>query len=144
MRVQYVYEQPLVLNGKMRWPDFSVEDDARGVTYYWEHLGLLSDPAYAQRWASKRKAYLAEGGSKRRRACPDRDNGSGGGGTRHARNRALGKICFGLMAVRHARDGEQSGLNASRLCHANSRAISAIGRKSRSPDAVKGRKLWSR
>src|ERR1019366_5058311 len=32
-----------------------------GITYYWEHLGLLSDPAYAQRWATKRKAYLAEG-----------------------------------------------------------------------------------
>lgn len=61
MGVPYVYEQPLVLGGKMRWPDFTIEDDASGITYYWEHLGLLSDPAYAQRWATKRKAYLAEG-----------------------------------------------------------------------------------
>ena len=30
-------------------------------TYYWEHLGLLSDPALAQRWATKRQAYLADG-----------------------------------------------------------------------------------
>jgi hypothetical protein len=61
MGVSYVYEQPLVLGGKMRWPDFTIEDDASGITYYWEHLGLLSDPAYAQRWATKRKAYLADG-----------------------------------------------------------------------------------
>lgn len=61
MGVPYVYEQPLVLGGKMRWPDFTIEDDASGITYYWEHLGLLSDPAYAQRWATKRKAYLADG-----------------------------------------------------------------------------------
>ena len=30
-------------------------------TYYWEHLRLLSDPAYAQRWATKPQAYLADG-----------------------------------------------------------------------------------
>jgi hypothetical protein len=41
--------------------DFTIEDDASGITYYGEHLGLLSDPAYAQRRATKRKAYLADG-----------------------------------------------------------------------------------
>jgi hypothetical protein len=61
MGVPYVYEQPLQLGGKTRWPDFTIEDDASGVTYYWEHLGLLSDPAYASRWAAKRAAYLADG-----------------------------------------------------------------------------------
>ena len=61
MGVQYVYEQPLLLGGRTRWPDFTIEDDASGITYYWEHLGLLSDPAYAQRWATKRQAYLADG-----------------------------------------------------------------------------------
>lgn len=61
MGVHYVYEQPVQLGGKTRWPDFTIEDDASGVTYYWEHLGLLSDPAYASRWAAKRAAYLADG-----------------------------------------------------------------------------------
>ncbi|QPC88565.1 AAA family ATPase [Mesorhizobium sp. NBSH29] len=61
MGVPYVYEQPLTLGGKMRWPDFTIEDDASGIIYYWEHLGMLSDPAYAQRWTAKRSAYLAEG-----------------------------------------------------------------------------------
>ena len=61
MGVPYVYEQPLLLGGRTRWPDFTIEDDASGITYYWEHLGLLSDPAYARRWATKRQAYLADG-----------------------------------------------------------------------------------
>ena len=61
MGVPYVYEQPLQLGGKTRWPDFTIEDDASGITYYWEHLGLLSDPAYALRWTAKRAAYLADG-----------------------------------------------------------------------------------
>lgn len=61
MGVPYVYEQPLILGGRTRWPDFTVEDDASGITFYWEHLGLLSDPAYARRWAAKRQAYLEDG-----------------------------------------------------------------------------------
>ena len=61
MGVPYVYEQPLAIGDRTRWPDFTIEDDASGITYYWEHLGLLSDPAYAKRWAAKRAAYLADG-----------------------------------------------------------------------------------
>ena len=37
-----------------------MEDDT-DVTYYWEHLGMLSDPQYAARWQAKGAAYLAEG-----------------------------------------------------------------------------------
>ena len=61
MGVPYVYEQSLSLGGRTRWPDFTIEDDASGITYYWEHLGLLSNPAYARRWKAKRQAYLDEG-----------------------------------------------------------------------------------
>src|SRR5205085_4310660 len=61
MGISYVYEQPIDLDGKRRWPDFTIVDDAAGVTYYWEHLGMLSDPAYAARWQTKRSSYLAAG-----------------------------------------------------------------------------------
>jgi energy-coupling factor transporter ATP-binding protein EcfA2 len=61
MGVPYVYEQPILLDGRTRWPDFTIADDASGVTYYWEHLGMLSDPQYAARWHTKRAAYLASG-----------------------------------------------------------------------------------
>jgi hypothetical protein len=60
MGIGYVYERPLQLGDRTRWPDFTIED-ADGVTYYWEHLGLLSNPVYVQRWKKKRKAYLDAG-----------------------------------------------------------------------------------
>ena len=57
--IDYVYEQPLVLtNGRSRYPDFTIADHARGVTFYWEHLGMLDDPGYKARWEGKRAEYL--------------------------------------------------------------------------------------
>lgn len=58
----YAYEQPLALvNGHVRYPDFTIADHARGVTFYWEHLGLLDDPGYLSRWHRKRQEYLTAG-----------------------------------------------------------------------------------
>ena len=60
--IEYAYEQPLVLpNGRTRYPDFTIADHARGVTFYWEHLGMLDDPAYSARWERKRAEYLEAG-----------------------------------------------------------------------------------
>ena len=60
--IDYAYEQPLVLaNGRTRYPDFTIEDHARGVTFYWEHLGMLDDQGYRARWERKRTEYLANG-----------------------------------------------------------------------------------
>ena len=58
--IDYAYEQPLVLpNGRTRYPDFTIADHARGVAFYWEHLGMLDDPGYRTRWEKKRTEYLA-------------------------------------------------------------------------------------
>jgi len=60
--VDYAYEQPLRFgDGRVRYPDFTIADHARGVTYYWEHLGMLDDPGYRARWERKRAEYLAAG-----------------------------------------------------------------------------------
>ena len=60
--VDYAYEQPLTLpSGRIRYPDFTIADPARGVTFYWEHLGLLDDPGYRKRWERKRAEYLEAG-----------------------------------------------------------------------------------
>lgn len=60
--IDYAYQQPLVLpSGRVRYPDFTITDSARGVTYYWEHLGLLDDPGYRTRWERKRAEYLRAG-----------------------------------------------------------------------------------
>jgi UvrD-like helicase C-terminal domain len=58
--IDYVYEQPLVLpDGRVRYPDFTIIDHARGLAFYWEHLGLLDDPGYRARWEKKRAEYIA-------------------------------------------------------------------------------------
>ena len=60
--IEYVYEQPLVLGeGRVRYPDFTITDHTRGVTFYWEHLGMLDDPGYRARWQRKRAEYVAAG-----------------------------------------------------------------------------------
>ena len=57
--IDYTYEQPLVLsNGRTRYPDFTIADHARGVTFYWEHLGMLDNQGYRARWERKRAEYL--------------------------------------------------------------------------------------
>ena len=61
-RIEYAYEQPLILGeGRVRYPDFTITDSARGVTFYWEHLGLLDDPWYRARWERKRDVYRKAG-----------------------------------------------------------------------------------
>lgn len=60
--IDYAYEQPLVLSdGRTRYPDFTIEDHAMGVTFYWEHLGMLDDHGYRARWDRKRAEYLENG-----------------------------------------------------------------------------------
>ncbi len=79
------YESPLTLGGQTRYPDFTIQNDAKGVTYYWEHCGLLTDPAYRQRWEAKQKWYRAldilphtEGGGERGTLIVTEDNAQTG------------------------------------------------------------------
>jgi hypothetical protein len=46
-------------DGVERYPDFTAEDPATGITVYWEHLGMLSDPTYVKRWDKKLEWYKA-------------------------------------------------------------------------------------
>jgi hypothetical protein len=59
--VNYYYEIPLELGGVVKYPDFTVEDDDTGTTYYWEHCGLLHDPGYRRRWEEKYQWYVGHG-----------------------------------------------------------------------------------
>lgn len=59
--IDYHYEHPLELGGVTKYPDFTIEDDDSGITFYWEHCGMLSDSAYARRWDAKRAWYRANG-----------------------------------------------------------------------------------
>ncbi len=59
--VKYLYEEPLEVDGWRCLPDFTIHDENRGITFYWEHLGMLEDPRYAKRWDAKRSRYLRAG-----------------------------------------------------------------------------------
>lgn len=60
--VDYHYEKALRgPDGVERYPDFTAEDPATGITVYWEHLGMLSDPAYTRRWEKKVRWYETMG-----------------------------------------------------------------------------------
>ncbi len=51
----YEYEKELMPAGDerdMRLPDFTIMHGGR--TYYWEHCGMVSDPAYVERWRETR------------------------------------------------------------------------------------------
>ncbi len=56
--IDYEYEKALRgADGVERYPDFTAEDPDTGMMVYWEHLGMLSDPTYANRWEKKLKWY---------------------------------------------------------------------------------------
>ena len=58
--IDYHYEKALHgADGIERYPDFTAEDPATGITVYWEHLGMLSDPTYSNRWDKKLEWYKA-------------------------------------------------------------------------------------
>lgn len=60
-KIPYVYEAPISDDkGVTIRPDFTLEDDL-GVTYYWEHLGMLSEDDYRSKWKLKQEWYERNG-----------------------------------------------------------------------------------
>ncbi len=83
--IEYVYEQPLTLGGKTRYPDFTIDDAESGRKIYWEHCGLLLDPLYSRRWEQKLQWYwqnevlpLEEGGGPAGTLVVTNDSATGG------------------------------------------------------------------
>lgn len=59
--IPYTYERSLTFDGALRFPDFTIEDEDTGITYYWEHCGMLADPGYLRRWKAKLVWYRDHG-----------------------------------------------------------------------------------
>lgn len=59
--VAFEYEKPLTLGGRTRYPDFTIEDEISGRTFYWEHLGMLDRADYRAAWQKKLDWYRANG-----------------------------------------------------------------------------------
>ncbi len=59
--IEYDYERRLMLrDGASVLPDFTIRRPD-GARFYWEHLGMLEDPNYRQRWEEKLKRYRQSG-----------------------------------------------------------------------------------
>lgn len=56
-----VYEKKLVIDGVMKLPDFTIEDEDSGEIFYWEHCGMLYDEDYRRRWEEKLQWYRKNG-----------------------------------------------------------------------------------
>lgn len=61
MKLTLEYEPKLTLEGKVKRPDFKIEDYDTGVVWYWEHCGMMTDPQYRRRWEDKKKFYEKNG-----------------------------------------------------------------------------------
>jgi hypothetical protein len=60
--ILYEYERPFIgKDGTPRYPDFTIEDADTGITWYWEHLGMLGNAEYEEKWAAKLKWYRKNG-----------------------------------------------------------------------------------
>lgn len=60
--VPYRYEYPLHLKGFGQiYPDFMVLNIAKRKEFYWEHLGMMDDPAYAEKTMQKIIMYEQNG-----------------------------------------------------------------------------------
>ena len=60
--MQYAYEAAVTdENGITIHPDFTFEDSDAGITYYWEHLGLLTKDDYRSKWVRKQEWYKRNG-----------------------------------------------------------------------------------
>jgi hypothetical protein len=67
-RLSFLYEEPLEAPGSggrdLRLPDFTVS--AGGVTWYWEHCGMVDDPGYLKRWEEVRRPWYVRNGFEER------------------------------------------------------------------------------
>ena len=59
--INYLYEEPLEVDGVVKFPDFTISDADTGEAYFWEDLGMLTMPTYRQAWEKKRKWYEEHG-----------------------------------------------------------------------------------
>ena len=68
-QIPYAYEASIAdEKGVVIHPDFTIEDSDTGITYYWEHLGLLIKDDYRSKWKRKQEWY------KRNNILPYQEN----------------------------------------------------------------------
>ena len=56
-KIPFRYECALQLGETTLYPDFTIRHPKTGAIYYWEHFGLMDNPAYSQNAFSKLQLY---------------------------------------------------------------------------------------
>lgn len=60
-KIPFRYECKLSLNETIIYPDFTIRHPKNGKVYYWEHFGMMDQPAYAKKTCSKLQLYISHG-----------------------------------------------------------------------------------
>ena len=60
-RIPFRYEAILQLGSSWIYPDFTIRHPETGDFYYWEHFGMMDDPAYAEKAYSRMHLYNLHG-----------------------------------------------------------------------------------
>ena len=60
-RIPFRYEDPLVINGEIFYPDFTIRDPKTGTVYWYEHFGQMDSEKYIEKTMRKLRSY-AKGG----------------------------------------------------------------------------------
>lgn len=59
--IDYFYEQKLIGDDQViKYPDFTIESSETGITYIWEHCGMLKNPDYKRKWENKLEWYKSQ------------------------------------------------------------------------------------
>lgn len=58
LNIPYKYEEPIIIENQLRYPDFTVLNKKTRKTYFWEHLGMLDNPEYFQETMNKLEIYF--------------------------------------------------------------------------------------
>ena len=73
------YEPTIEIEGRTYKGDFRVRNkNHEEIEYYWEHLGMLKDARYRERWKEKEEAYRRAGIEEGRNLLVTRDEEDGG------------------------------------------------------------------
>ena len=55
--IEFRYEEIMYINGRKVIPDFTIRRKSDGKIFYWEHCGMMDDPAYLNRYHEKIGLY---------------------------------------------------------------------------------------
>lgn len=60
-QIPFRYECALHLGDMVFYPDFTIRHPSTGKYYYWEHFGMMDEPAYCNSACDKLKLYARKG-----------------------------------------------------------------------------------